>query len=225
MGLEPRRTIECHWIGLRPRVRWNPWRVRLTRTKQPRQMSFLHFSTVLQAGDEREFNMLPSSMLRGLEERFVRKNGGHARDSEGTVTEQLSSLASRLASDEAPYGDFSVFSLFRKRAMKLMTFLAKIFVGGELTTKTAAVPPRFCAVAKMLACVLDNHAEIGRLATRPTGHLRGEHPTAPQHCGHLSVVEDQIRSEGWEILTGEWNRWYKNHSSRGVEIPTGHGQL
>ena len=34
------------------------------------------FSAVLQAGDEREFHMLPPAMLRGLEERFVEKNGG-----------------------------------------------------------------------------------------------------------------------------------------------------
>ena len=70
----------------------------------------------------------------------VRKNGGHARDYEGTVTEQLSSLASRLASDEAPNADFSVFSPFGKRTMKLMTFWAQIIVGGELTTKTVPVP-------------------------------------------------------------------------------------
>ena len=84
-----------------------------------------------------------------------------------------------------------------------MTFWAQIIVGGELTTKTVPVRPRFCTVANMLAGVLvDNHAEFGRLATRPTGHSRGGHPTAPQHWGHLSVVEDRIRSEKWEILKG-----------------------
>ena len=56
-------------------------------------------------------------------------------------------LASRLASDEAPNADFSAFLPFGKRAMKLMTFLAQIIVGGELTTKTVPVAPRFCSVA------------------------------------------------------------------------------
>ena len=83
-----------------------------------------------------------------------------------------------------------------------MTFWAQIIVVGELTTKTVPVRPRFCTVVNILAGVLENHAEIGRLATRPTGHLRGGHPTAPQRCGHLSVVEDRIRSERWEILKG-----------------------
>ena len=133
---------------------------------------------------------------------FVRKNGGPARDYEDTVTGQLSALASRLASDEAPYADFSVFSPSGMRAMKLMMFRAQIIVGGELTTKTVPVRPRFCTVANMLAGVLHNNAEIGRLATRPTGHSRGGHPTAPQHWEHLSVVEDRIRSERWEILKG-----------------------
>ena len=132
---------------------------------------------------------------------FVRKNGCPARDYEDTVTEQLSALASRLVLDEAPNADFSAFSSFGKRALKLMTCWAQIIVGGELTTKTVPVLPRFCTVAKMLAGV-DNHAEIGRLATRPTGHLRGGHPTAPQHCGHLSVVADRIRSERWVMLKG-----------------------
>ena len=124
---------------------------------------------------------------------FARKNGCPARDYEDTVTEQLSAFASRLASDEAPNADFSAFSPFGKRALKLMTFWAQIIVGGELTTKTVPVRPRFCTVANLLVGVLDNHAEIGHLATRATGHLRGGHPTAPQHCGHLSVVEDRIR--------------------------------
>ena len=144
----------------------------------------------------------PSSMLLGLEEQVRKENGCPAKDYEGTVTEQLSALASRLASDEAPIADFSAFSPFGKRALKLMTFWAQIIVGGELTTKTVPVRPRFCTVANMLAGVLDNHAEIGRLATWPTGPSRGGHPTAPQHCGHLSVVEDRIRSERWEILKG-----------------------
>ena len=96
----------------------------------------------------------------------------------------------------------SLLSAIWKESLKLRTFWAQIIVGGELTTNTVPVRPRFCTVANMLAGVLDNHAEIGRLATRPTGHLRGGHPTAPQRCGHLSVVEDRIRSERWEILKG-----------------------
>ena len=86
--------------------------------------------------------------------------------------------------------------------MKLITFRAQIIVGGEVTTKTVPVAPRFCTVANMLAGVLHNNAEIGRLATRPTGHSPGGHPTAPQYWGHLSVVEDRIRSARFEILKG-----------------------
>ena len=89
------------------------------------------YSAVLQAGDELEFHKLPPAMLRGLEERFV---------SEDTTPGQLSALAARLASDDAPYADFTLFSPFGKRAMKLMTFWAQIFVGGELTSKSAAGP-------------------------------------------------------------------------------------
>ena len=46
---------------------------------------------------------------------LVRKNGVPARVYEGNVTEQLSALASRLAADEAPSADFSVFFPFGKR--------------------------------------------------------------------------------------------------------------
>ena len=90
-----------------------------------------HFSAVLQAGGESTCNT-----LRGLEERFVEKNGGPARDYEDTTPEQLSALAARLATD-------TVFSPLGKRAMKLMTFQDQIFVGGELTTKSAAGPRDF----------------------------------------------------------------------------------
>ena len=154
------------------------------------------------------FHMLPPEMLRGLEERFVEKNGGPREDNEDTTPEQLSALAARFASDEAPYADFTIFSPFGKRAVKLMTFLAQIFVGCELTTKSAAGPWDFEQWRKCWPGVQDGDVEAQCIAAGPLAldaceeGLRQLSTGFPQYWGHVSVVEDQLRSERWETLRG-----------------------
>ena len=67
-------------------------------------------------------------MQRKLEEVFTQKNGGAAREYEQVTGEQLSALAARLAVDEAPYTDFSVWGPYGKRALKAASRRAQIFV-------------------------------------------------------------------------------------------------
>ena len=57
-------------------------------------------------------------MQRKLEEVFTQKNARAARECEEVQGEQLSALAARLAVDEAPYTDFSVWAPYGKRALK-----------------------------------------------------------------------------------------------------------
>ena len=91
------------------------------------------FSSILAPGDDREFSVLPPKMQRKLEEVFARKSGGAAREHEEVRGKQLSALAARLAVDEAPYTDFSVWGPYGKRALKAASRRAQIFAGGALT--------------------------------------------------------------------------------------------
>ena len=92
--------------------------------------------------------------------------------------------------------------------MKLMTFLAQIFVGCELTTKSAAGPWDFEQWRKCWPGVQDGDVEAQCIAAGPLAldaceeGLRQLSTGFPQYWGHVSVVEDQLRSERWETLRG-----------------------
>ena len=71
------------------------------------------FSSILAPGDDRAFTVLPPKIQRKLV--FTQKNGGAARVYEEVTGEQLSALAAKLAVDETPYTDFSVWGPHGKR--------------------------------------------------------------------------------------------------------------
>ena len=133
-------------------------------------------SAVLQAGNAREFHMPPPAMLRCLEEWFVEKNGGPARNYEDTTLEQLSALAARLVPDEGPHADFTVFRCWGP--------------GG----------------AEVLASVQDGDVEAQCIAARHAGR-------------HVSVVEDQLRSERWETPRSRVESMVQKSQFQGIGGP------
>lgn len=162
------------------------------------------FSTCLAAGDETEFMVLPKEKVRRLNADFRELWGSEAREYEDHTWEQLSAVAAKVAMDEAPYTDFSVFGPYGKRLQRLMSCRAQIFIDNELVTKTIQGPSSFeqwrrCfKVFRGIALKL-RFSKQGPLEDYEEG-FRQLAQSFPKHWGHLVVVGDQMRSERWGVI-------------------------
>ena len=177
------------------------------------------FHQVLQAGDEREFLPLPAPKLRKLRAEFESANGSAAREFEIASEDQLSSLAAKLAVDEVPYADFSVFGPFGKRLMRMMSCRAQVFVEGELVSKALEGPRDFeqwrkCWRVFRNAMLTLNASLPGPLDDYEEG-IRQMTRSFPNHWSHIAVIEDQMRSERWEALRGKIETLVERSQFRG----------
>ncbi|CAK0873315.1 unnamed protein product [Prorocentrum cordatum] len=151
------------------------------------------FASALRSGDSSEFCLLPAAKVRTLSAECKKAHG-----------DQLSALAARLADDALPRADFSIFGPFGKRLMKLMACRAKVFVNGELITKTVQGPGSFeqwrrCFRALRTGFLKLGVSKPGPLDTCEEG-FRQLAESSPGHWGHLVVIEDHMRSERRSVV-------------------------
>ena len=162
------------------------------------------YSMFLVPGDDREFTILPVARQLALDEKFLEKNGSAPREFEEVTAEQISAIAGRLELDECPYADFSIFGPFGRRTMKSMSARAQVFVGGELVTKAMTGPRSFeewrkCWRVFRTALLKLDAALPGQLDAHEEG-MRQLDQSHPQLWGHLSYIDDLLRSERWEVV-------------------------
>ena len=179
------------------------------------------FSSCLAAGDEGEFLLLPAEKVRKLTAEHREAWGAKTPEYENHNVDQLSAAAAKVANDEPPYADFSVFGPYGKRIQKLMSCRAQVFVEGELRTKTIQGPSSFdqwrrCwRVFRNLAVKL-KLSKPGPLDAYEEG-IRQLAQSFPNHWGLLVVVEDHMRSERWATIREELEiEWAAGRAPHGL---------
>ena len=162
------------------------------------------YAHILCPGDERIIPELDNKRARELEAMFQKVNGGPAKESEACSPAQLAALAGRIAVDDVPYADFSIFGLFGSRMAKLMSFQAQMFVDGVLVTKKLPGPNSFEAWRRCWRVFRTGMLKLraalpGPLDAYEEG-IRQLNSSFPQYWGLIALADDIMRSERWEMV-------------------------
>jgi len=161
-------------------------------------------SEVLDQIDDTSYIPLEPAAVAKMRDFHRAVTGGDPPDHERPSAEQLSALAHRLKSGKAPYVDFAVFGPYGRRQAKLLQFTAQVFVHGELVTRQLKGPGTYqgwrasWAVFRS-AMVMLNAASPSALDRYARG-IEELVTLYPQAWGVVSVADETMRSERWDIL-------------------------
>jgi len=100
-------------------------------------------SQVLDQTDESTFEKLSSSERAEMRDIHRKVTGDAPPEPERPSSDQLAALKAKLATGEAPYVDFAIWSPFGKRGAKIRKFDAQVFVDNELKTRAIPGPSNF----------------------------------------------------------------------------------
>ena len=161
-------------------------------------------SEVLDQIDDTAYVPLAPAVVAQMREFHRAVTGGDPPEHERPSAEQLSALAHRINSGKAPYVDFAVFGPYGRRQAKLLKFTAQVFVHGELVTRQLRGPGahqgwRASWGVFRSAMIMLNAASPAALDRYARG-IEELVTLYPQAWGVISVADETMRSERWDIM-------------------------
>jgi len=99
-----------------------------------------NISAVLDQGDHEQFEYLDVAKQAELADQFYATTGGPFPRDKVPTPEQLGALIAKLAKDDAPYADFTIFCPYGRRLARHRQFEAQVYVDGELKSKRFVGP-------------------------------------------------------------------------------------
>ena len=100
-------------------------------------------SQVLDQTDESTYEKLTPIERAQMRDIHRKVTGDAPPEPERPSSDQLAALKTKLATDEAPYVDFAIWSPFGKRGAKIRKFDAQVFIDSELKTRQLPGPSNF----------------------------------------------------------------------------------
>ena len=118
-------------------------------------------SQVLDQQDESTYEKLTPMERAQMRDVHRKVTGDAPPEAERPSSDQLASLKAKLATGEAPYTDFAIWSPFGKRGAKLRKFDAQAFVDNELKSRQLPGPSNYEGPSRqVLATPLPSLSEL-----------------------------------------------------------------
>ena len=161
-------------------------------------------SEVLDQIDDSSYEPLPPAAIAQMRGFHRAVTGGDPPDHERPTADQLAALAHRMKMGKAPYADFAVFGPYGRRQTKLLRFTAQVFVHGELVTRQLRGPGSYHGWRSSwgvfrASMIMLNAASPAALDKYARG-IEELVALYPQAWGVISVADESMRSERWDIL-------------------------